>query len=213
MDGIEDDWLLFWVELGIAIVIAIAVVASVEVGLHVVGRRSEFAEALRRRIRWPLTLTAPLAAMAIAVTYLPDPEWADALGHLFGISVIATGAWHRGDRDRRTGRDPDDLRDRARPRRQPARLGRYRLHRHRPCSAIGPRQRVRRRAARVQRGIRVADAVVVDQQWGRVHEITLSYVVVVPGTDASWYSRAPGSRQCRSRTGRSSATTCPGRSR
>lgn len=220
MDGIEDDWLLFWVEFGIAVVIAIAVVVSVEVALRVVGRRSQFAEALRRRIRRPLTLTAPLAAMAIAVTYLPDPEWADALGHLFGISVIATGAWlaaaafsvvidfgvsrsRLAESETREGR-------RLRTQVQVIRrlviavivivaLGAI-LMTFETVRALGASLLASAGIVSIVIGlaaqsvlgnvfagvqlafseaIRVGDAVVVDQQWGRVHEITLSYVVVV----------------------------------
>lgn len=215
-----DEWLLFWIELGIALLVAIAVVVSVEVGLRVLGRRSPFAEALRGRIRWPVTLTAPLAAVAIAVTYLPDPDWADALGHLFGISVIATGAWlaaaafsvvvdfgvsrsRLAESDTREGR-------RLRTQVQVIRrlviavivivaLGAI-LMSFETVRALGASLLASAGIVSIIIGlaaqsvlgnvfagvqlafseaIRVGDAVVVDQQWGRVHEITLSYVVVV----------------------------------
>ncbi|MDQ2660327.1 MAG: mechanosensitive ion channel family protein [Actinomycetota bacterium] len=215
-----DQWRLFWIELGIALLIAIIVILTVEIGLRLLARRSVFAGVLLARVRWPLAVSAPLAAAAIALTYAPDEPWIDAFTHLLVIGLIVSGAWlvaglllvildyalsrsHLSESDAPEGR-------RVRTQVQVLRrlvvavivvvaLGAVFMT-FESVRAIGAsllasagiisvvvglaaQSLLANVFAGVQlafsEAIRVGDVVVVDEQWGRVHEITLSYVVVV----------------------------------
>ena len=93
MQGSSEEWAFFWVELTVALLIAAGAVVVALVALRLAGRRSRLAADLYRRIRWPLAITVPLAAAAIALNYLPDPDWSAAIVHALAIGVILSGAW------------------------------------------------------------------------------------------------------------------------
>ncbi|MFB6612517.1 mechanosensitive ion channel family protein [Agromyces sp. NPDC056379] len=216
----DDAWMVFWVELAVALLIAVAVFATVEVGLRLAGRHSPFATALLTRIRWPLAISAPLAAAAIAVTYLPDPDWAEPLSHTFAVLLIVSGAWliagaflvvadHALSRSSLAASDSQEGR-RLRTQVQVLRrlvvaliaivaLGAIFLS-FESVRAVGASLLASAGIVSVVVGlaaqsllgnlfagvqlafseaIRVGDVVVIEEQWGRVHEITLSYVVVI----------------------------------
>lgn len=90
------DWTRFAVAVGVALVIAVVVVALVAVPIRLLARRKAWDPKLLGRMRRPFRVLVALGALAIAVTTALPAELADWRGgilHGLAIAMIAAGAW------------------------------------------------------------------------------------------------------------------------